>query len=431
MVNQVVQQNRIVIVGSGFGGLNVVKSLKKAANCKITLIDKTNYHLFQPLLYQVATAALSPSDIAMPIREIFRNLPNVETLMGTVMAINKHDKTILLESGEVVPFDNLIIATGARHSYFGKNHWEVFSPGLKTLQDAVNIRERILASFELAERSHDKEGMDKYLRFIIIGGGPTGIEMAGAIAEIAHQSLNKNYRRVDPRKAQIYLLEGGTQLLAGYPASMAMRAKQDLEKMGVTVKLNSLATEITEEGVYLGNEFLVAHNIIWAAGNEASPLLKTLNVPLDKQGRVIVETDLSVPHYPDIFVIGDAACFMDQNGRALPAVAPVAVQQGVYVGKMIGKQVKKETRKPFRYVDRGMMATIGKYKALVMSGPFKCTGFLAWMAWCFIHIYFLIGYRTKFFVFAQWVFYFFWGHRNVRLIFKPLHIKPDDEEFIS
>ncbi len=418
-------QKCVVIVGAGFGGLNAAKVLSKCSAFKVILIDKTNHHLFQPLLYQVATAALSPGDIAMPIREIFRDLPNVTTIMGTVKAINKDTKTIVMENDQIIAFDFLIVSAGNRHSYFGKGAWEAFAPGLKTLQDAVNIREKILTSFELAERTTDKVLQEKLIRFVIIGGGPTGIEMAGAIAEIAHQSLKKNFRHLDPSKTKIILIEGGNQLLAGYPLHFSKRAQHDLEKMGVSVMLNSRVTDITDEGVYLGEAFISSSNIIWAAGNEASPLLKTLNMPLDKQGRVLVESTLCLKDSPDIFIIGDAAHLLDKKGHPLPAVAPVAVQQGNYVGKLIAKNKPINQRKPFQYVDRGMMATIGKYKALVLSGPFRCAGFLAWIAWSFIHIYFLIGYRTKLFVFSQWVFYFFHGQRNIRLIFKPL--KPKSE----
>lgn len=425
MIDKVSQKKHVVIIGGGFGGLNAAKVLSKNSKLNITLIDQTNHHLFQPLLYQVATAALSPSDIAMPIREIFRDLSNVTTLMGVVVSINKKEKFVLLENNQKIQFDALIVSVGTRHSYFGKDDWENFAPGLKTLQDAVHIRETILASFELAERSNDKAVQQKYLSFIVIGGGPTGVEMAGAIAEIAHQSLRKNFRKIDPSHAKIYLIEGGQQLLAGYPAHFAKRAQLDLQKMGVTVLLNKKVSDIKFDRVLCADELLTAHNIVWAAGNQASPLLKTLDEQLDKQGRVIVESDLSIKDEPNIFVIGDAACVLNNLSMPLPAVAPVAVQQGKYVGKIISKNIIKEKRKAFKYVDRGMMAVIGKYKALVLSGPLRSAGFIAWLGWSFVHIFFLIGYRTKLFVFSQWAFYFFHGQRNIRLLFKALQTKSE------
>lgn len=408
----------VVIIGVGFAGLNVAKLLASCAKYKVTLIDKTNHHLFQPLLYQVATAALSPADIAIPIREIFRYYPRIETLMGTVIKIDKERKNITLEDGQLIDFDYLIICPGASHSYFGKNQWEPYAPGLKTLEDAVLIREKILSSFELAERTKELPDRQRLMTFVIVGGGPTGIEMAGAIAEIAHQTLKNNFRHIDLNQTKIYLVESGGQLLTGYPSSLTQRGQRDLEQKGVTVMLNKLATDITAEGVWVGQEFIPAANVIWAAGNEASNLLKTLNVPLDRQGRVFVESDLTLKDFNHIFVLGDAAHFKNAQGLVLPAVAPVAVQQGRYVANRLKNDKLKY--KAFTYKDRGMMATIGKYDALVLSGPFTCTGFLAWLAWCFIHIYFLIGYRTKLFVFMQWGFYFFRGARNIRIIFNPL-----------
>lgn len=423
-------EHHVVIIGVGFAGLNAAKELAGCENYKVTLIDKTNHHLFQPLLYQVATAALSPADIAIPIREIFRRNPRIETLMGTVTHIDKHDKTVTLENGQKIFFDTLIVAPGAAHSYFGKNHWQAYAPGLKTLEDAVMIRERILASFELAERTQNKAEQKRLLTFIIVGGGPTGIEMAGAIAEIAHHSLKNNFRHIDLNETKIYLVESGTQLLNGYPFALTQKGQEDLEKKGVTVMLNQLASEITSEGVFISERFIPAGNVIWAAGNEASSLLKTLNVPLDRQGRVLVETDLRIKDFPCIFVVGDAAHYENEAGHPLPAVAPVAVQQGRYVARLLKKehQSAKKNHGPFRYKDRGMMATIGKYDALVLSGPFTCTGFLAWLAWCFVHIFFLIGYRTKLFVFMQWGFYFFKGARNIRLIFNPLKLQTHQKE---
>ncbi len=406
-----------MIIGGGFGGLNAAKVLQKVPNLHVTVIDKTNHHLFQPLLYQVATAALSPGDIAMPIREIFRG-ENIEVLMATVTLIDKDQRTLLLDNMQTLSFDYLIVAPGARHAYFGKDAWETYAPGLKTLSDALHIRERILTSFELAERK-EQSFTEELMSFVVIGGGPTGVEMAGAIAEIAHQSLKKNFKHIDPSHTKIYLVEGGKQLLAPYPEYLAKKAQTALEKMGVTVMLNTRVVDIQNDLVVLNEGTLNARNIIWAAGNQAAPLLQTLQMPLDKQGRVLVKPDLSIPDYPHIFVIGDASACVDPKEKYLPAIAPVATQQGRYVGKTIKKILKGTPHKPFRYWDKGMMAAVGRYDALVLSGPLKGSGFFAWMMWSFVHIYFLIGFRTKFIVFFQWVLYFFKGQRNIRLILKP------------
>lgn len=409
---------QVIIIGGGFGGLNAAKNLLKVPNLHVTIIDKTNHHLFQPLLYQVATAALSPGDIAMPIREIFRG-QNVTVLMGTVVSIDKEKQTVLLENQQSLPYDFLIMAPGAKHAYFGKEQWETYAPGLKTLSDALHIREKVLTSFELAERN-EQAFTEDLMSFVVIGGGPTGVEMAGAIAEIAHQSLKKNFKHIDPTHTKIYLIEGGKQLLNSYPEQLAKQAQKALEKMGVTVLLNSRVTDIQNEEVTLANRTIKARNIIWAAGNQASPLLQSLNVPLDKQGRVYVKNDLSIEGYPHIFVIGDASALLDKNQQWLPAIAPVATQQGRYVGTVIKKLLQNKPIKAFNYWDKGMMAAIGRYDALVLSGPLKGSGFFAWMMWSFVHIYFLIGFRTKFIVFFQWVLYFFLGQRNIRLILKPL-----------
>ncbi|MFJ1269082.1 NAD(P)/FAD-dependent oxidoreductase [Legionella lytica] len=418
---------QVVIIGSGFGGLNAAKTLANQPGISVTLIDKTNHHLFQPLLYQVATAALSPRDIAAPIREIFRKSKNVKTLMATVTAINKSDKQISLEDQQQIPYDYLIVAPGSRHSYFGQNQWEQFAPGLKTLKDALRVREMILTSFELAENATDASLIERLLTFIVIGAGPTGIEMAGAIAEIAHQSLQSNFRSIDPGKTKVYLIEGGSQVLNSYPQKLATYAQHTLEKQRVTVLLNTRVTEITDEGVAFGDQFIPAHNIIWAAGNEASALLKSLDAPCDKSGRVIVQSDLSLSTNPELFVIGDAACFQENN-EPLPAIAPVALQQGEFVGNVIRKQLPVDKRPRFHYKDRGMMANIGRFNALVLSGPLQSSGFFAWLAWCFVHIYFLIGFRTKILVFIDWVFYFFKGQRNVRLIVRPAKNRKKDEK---
>ncbi|MCP5506107.1 MAG: NAD(P)/FAD-dependent oxidoreductase [Chlamydiales bacterium] len=413
---------RVVIIGGGFGGINCAQTLKKA-NLDILLIDKKNHHLFQPLLYQVASAALSPADIATPLREIFATQINTTVLMGTVETIDKKNKEIILVNGDHVPYDYLVIATGARHSYFGNDQWEPLAPGLKTITDALKIRERILISFEKAERMDSIHEAEKYLNFVIIGAGPTGVEMAGAIAEIAHKTMFKNFRRINPEKSKIYLVEGAPRVLPPFPEKLSKRAQMDLEKMGVRVITGEMVTNLTEEGAQVGEDFIAARNIIWAAGNQASPVLKTLDIPLDRQGRAMVEKDLSIPGHPEIFVIGDAACTMGKDGKPLPAIAPTAIQQGRYVGKIIRRQVPKEKRRPFKYFDKGSLATIGKNKAVGYFRGIHFKGILAWLIWGFIHIFYLVSYRSQFAVMLDWVFHYMTGLRGARLIHKNI----DDE----
>ncbi|MEM8727244.1 MAG: NAD(P)/FAD-dependent oxidoreductase [Chlamydiota bacterium] len=413
---------RVVVIGGGFGGINCVQTLKKT-NLDLLLIDKKNHHLFQPLLYQVATAALSPADIAAPLREIFANQTNATVIMGTVESIDKKKRQIALVNGDRISYDYLVVAIGARHSYFGNDRWEPLAPGLKTMTDALKIRERILISFEKAERMENTREAEKYLNFIIIGGGPTGVEMAGAIAEIAHRTMFKNFRRINPEKSKIYLVEGESRILPPFPEKLSARAKKDLETMGVRVITGALVTDITEEGARLGKDFIVARNVIWAAGNQVSPLLKTLDTPLDRQGRAMVEADLSIPEYPEIFVIGDAACTIGKNGKPLPAVAPTAIQQGRYVGRIIRKRVVKEKREPFKYFDKGGIATIGKNKAVGFFRKVRFKGIFAWLIWGFIHVFYLVGYRNQFAVMLDWVLHYVTGLRGARLIHKNI----DDE----
>lgn len=411
---------KVVIIGGGFGGLNAAKALKKA-NVEILLIDKTNHHLFQPLLYQVASAALSPGNIAAPIREVLHKQKNATVIMGDVTAIDPADRTVATSDGAIFSYNFLILAPGAKHSYFGKDGWEEYAPGLKTLVDAIRIREKVLMAFEKAERCDRFSDMGKYLRFVIIGGGPTGVEMAGAVAEIAHKTMFQNFRRIKPEQSKIFLVEATPQILPTYSKSLAERAKKDLEKMGVKVLVNTPVTDITKDGVRMGDKFIETTNIIWAAGNQASPLLATLKTPLDKQGRAIVEPDLSIPGYSDVFVIGDAAHGLDSSGKILPGVAPVAIQQGRYVAKIIKEDIPFGQRKPFVYLDKGSMATIGKAKAVAEIGKMKFTGFFAWLTWCFIHIAYLISFRNKLIVMLQWFFWYVSGTRTVRLIVRSVY----------
>ena len=408
---------KVVILGGGFAGLNAAKNFGNS-KFDVWLIDKTNHHLFQPLLYQVATAALSPGDIAVPIREILSPYENITVLMGEATAIDKEKHQVILRNGDHIGFEHLIVALGARHSYFGNESWEHFAPGLKTLNDALNIRERILISFEKAERCDSISEAKKYLNFVVIGGGPTGVEMAGAIAEIAYETMLKNFRRIDTTKTKIYLVEGSPHILPVYPEKLSEKAKRYLEHFGVQVMLGKRVTNISQDGVTIENEFIPTENIIWAAGNQASPVLKTLNVPLDKQGRVQVDSDLSIPEHPEIFVIGDCGCALDKKGKPLPALAPVAVQQGRYVAQIIRKRLPKSQRPPFSYMDKGTMATIGKTKAIGMFGQLQFSGFIAWLAWCFVHVMYLIGFRNRIVVTIQWLLAYFSSKKGVRLIYR-------------
>ncbi len=409
---------RVIIIGGGFGGLSVAKELGQA-KCEIFLFDKLNHHLFQPLLYEVATAALSPGEIATPLRELLRKQENITVMMGEIVSIDPVKKQVLIANGEKMSYDYLVVAVGSRHSYFGNDAWEKVAPGLKTIGDALKIREQILISFEKAERIDSISQAQKQINFVIIGGGPTGIEMAGAIADITSRTMFKNFRRIKPEKSKIYLIEALPTILPSYPPRLSRRAQKDLEKMGVQVITGKKVTSITEEGVQVGDVFLESKNVIWAAGNQASPLLKTLGVPLDRQGRVIVEKDLSVPGFPEVFVIGDAA-HVERKQGPIPAIATAAIQEGGYVAKLIHSQVPKEKRSPFRYFDKGSMATIGRGKAIVHFWKLQFTGLFAWLIWALIHVFYLIGFRNRFGVMLEWLVIMFTGQRGVRLIHKTI-----------
>lgn len=406
---------RVVVLGGGFGGLNTVKALSKA-KLDLLLIDKANHHLFQPLLYQVATAALSPAEIAYPLREVFSKQKNTTVVMGEVTRIDKEKKQLFLANGDIIGFDSLVIATGARHSYFGNNQWEPFAPGLKTIADALKIRENILISFEKAERMNNPKEASKYLNFVVIGGGPTGVEMAGAIAEIARTTMKNNFRRIQPEKSQIFLVEALPHILPVYSEKLSKSAQKDLESLGVKVITGKKVTDISEKGVQIEELFIESSNVIWAAGNQASPLLQTLNTPLDRQGRVIVEQDLTLPGHPEIFVIGDASHAKEQEGKPLPGTAPVAIQQGKYVAKILKEALPFSKRPAFHYFDKGSMATIGKGKAIAAIRKVEFTGFLAWLGWGFIHIAYLVGFRNRFRVLMEWIVVFISGQRGVRVI---------------
>jgi len=405
----------IVIVGGGFGGISAAKALRKT-NCNITLVDKRNHHLFQPLLYQVATAALSPGDIAVPIRAIFGNDNNVRTVLGEVVSIDKTDNCVHLADDSSIKFDYLILAPGAIYNYFGNERWKSHAPGLKTLKNALSVRERILISLEEADKLDDPLARKKYLTYAVIGAGPTGVEMAGAIAEIAKRNMMRDFRNIKIDETEIFLIEAASNVLNGYPEDLSNKAKSDLEEMGVKVLLNNPVKSIREDGVELENSFIETPNIIWAAGVKASPLLESLHCKLDKMGRAVVEGHLNIPDHDSIFVIGDAAHVKGEDGQPLPALAPVALQQGKYLAKLIQKCESGKSTSSFKYVDKGTMATIGRAKAVADIRGLKFSGFLAWMLWSVIHIFFLIGFRNRFRVFAEWMWHYLTFKRGVRLI---------------
>jgi NADH dehydrogenase len=407
---------KVIIVGGGFGGLTAARHLD-STGLQITLVDKTNYHLFQPLLYQVATAALSPGDIAVPIRALLGGKENTEVIMSEVLSIDK-DKKLIQLNDRSIQFDYLILSPGSSHSYFGKIEWEKYAPGLKTLSDALSIRERILISFEKAEIISDPAERVRFLTFVIVGGGPTGVEMAGAIAEIARKTMLSNFRNIHPEEAKVLLVEAAPRVLTAYSEHLSESAKKALEELGVEVITGKLVTNVNNKGVQLNEEFIETENVIWAAGNEASPLLKSLNVELDKAGRVIVQKDLSIKGHPEIFVIGDAARLSAENSELLPGIAPVAMQQAKYVANLINNRTAPAERKAFHYFDKGIMATIGKAKAVAKIRKMEFSGFIAWFLWSFIHIFFLITFRNRLRVMAEWIWYYFTGRRGVRLITK-------------
>ncbi len=406
---------RVVILGGGFGGLNAAKALKNA-NIDIILVDKTNHHLFQPLLYQVATAALSPGDIARPIRSILKEQKNTQVILDEVTAIDKEAQKVILKNEGNLSFDYLIIAIGARHSYFGHDEWEDNAPGLKTISDALKIREKVLLSFEKAEITESEKEREKYLTFVIIGGGPTGVEMAGAVAEIARKTMTKDFRNIDPSQAKIILIEGAPRLLSAYPEDLTEYTKKSLEKMGVKVMVSTRVTDIGPDVVNIDSEIIKTTNIIWAAGNKASPVLSSLGSEQDRVGRVMVGADLTIPNFSNIFVIGDAANVIGNDNHPLPGLAPVAMQEGKYVAKIISLNIAKNMREPFEYFDKGTMATIGKARAVAQIGKLKFKGFIAWLLWIFIHIMLLIGFRNKIIVMMEWLWFYISNQRPARLI---------------
>lgn len=424
---------RVVIVGAGFGGLNAARELAKAP-VQITVIDRKNHHTFQPLLYQVATAGLSPGEIAGPIRSILRGEKNVEVLMAEVTGFDL-ERQMVVTSDLEVPYDYLVVAAGAGHSYFGHDDWEPLAPGLKTIEDALEIRRRVLLAFELAERQAAAGRPAMRLNFVVVGGGPTGVELAGTLAEIARHALAHEFRSIDPASTHIVLLEGGPRVLPAYSEDLSRSAQEQLQHLGVEVRTSTMVNQIEPGAVHFGNTTLPATVVLWAAGVAASPLGKKLGAPVDRAGRVVVQPDLSIPNHPEVFVIGDLAEVRDEHGNLVPGVAPAAIQQGTYVAQTIAREVEagdaqraksggplsrkdghSAMRPPFRYWDKGSLATIGRAAAVAQFGKIHISGFVAWLSWLFIHILFLIGFRNRLLVFIQWAWSYVTYERGARLI---------------
>jgi NADH dehydrogenase len=417
--------HHVVIVGAGFGGLAVCQGLAgtvPAPGLRITVVDQRNHHLFQPLLYQVGTAVLATSEIAWPIRHLLRRRKEVTTLLAVVNGIDIDGRRVLFEDGASVPFDSLVLATGARHAYFGHDEWEPYAPGLKTLEDATSIRRRILLSLERAEREPDPERRAALLTFVIVGGGPTGVELAGAIAELAHQNLREDYRLIDTRKARVLLIEAGPRILSSFTPDLSAYAQRALERLGVEVQLGSAVTDCNDHAVTYGGQVVAVDVILWAAGVRASPAAAWLGMPADSAGRMKVEADLSAPGHPEIFVIGDTATINAWRGNPVPGIAPAAKQQGLYVAKTIKGRLKGDRRvRPFRYLHSGNLATIGKRSAVIDFGWIKIRGWLAWWIWGLAHIYFLIGLRNRLAVALSWLWIYATGNRSACLITQVDH----------
>lgn len=406
---------KVVIIGGGFGGLWAAKALANKP-VDVMLIDRKNHHVFQPLLYQVATAVLSPGEIASPIRRILHNAKNIEVILGEVVDVDQEGNLVRLDDGAEVPFDYLIVAAGARHAYFGRDEWETWAPGLKTLEDAVEIRRRVLLAFEIAERKAAISGIQDQLTFAVVGAGPTGVELAGAIAGIARQALAKDFKAIDTTKARVVLFEGSDRVLGTFASDLSDSAKEQLEGLGVEVRLNSFVTEIEPGRLKVGKEWFECDVVLWASGVAASPLGVRLGAEVDRAGRVKVAPDLSLPGNPNIFVVGDMAHITQTNGELVPGVSPAAMQMGTAAAKSIINDLKGRERKAFEYVDKGSMATIGRKRAIAQVFGMKFKGFLAWLMWLFLHVVFLIGFRNRLFVLMGWFWAYLTRERSARLI---------------
>jgi len=408
------KKTRVVVVGGGFGGLEAARNLAKLP-VQVTVIDRKNHHTFQPLLYQVATAGISPGEIAAPIRWILRGRDNVEVLLGEVVDFDLESRVVRLSDLEI-PYDYLVVAAGAGHSYFGNDSWEGLAPGLKTVEDALEIRRRVLLAFELAEKDTIANQAEPELNFVIVGAGPTGVELAGTLAEIARQVLRNEFKAIDPKRTRIVLLEGGPRVLPTYAPDLSRSAVRQLHKLGVEVRVSAMVTHIEPGVVWVGEERIPAAVILWAAGVAASSLGKQLDAPLDRAGRVLVNRDLSIPNHPEVFVIGDLASLKDEKGNLLPGVAPVALQEGRAVSKNIARDLENTARKNFHYVDKGSLATIGRASAVAQIRGLHISGYFAWLAWLFVHVFFLIGFRNRLIVLIQWAWSYITYERGARLI---------------
>jgi NADH dehydrogenase len=408
------RQPRVVIVGAGFGGLTAAQRIARLP-VQVIVVDKKNHHTFQPLLYQVATAGLSPGEIAAPIRSILRARNNVEVLLEEVLDFDLNENKVVTRE-QALDYDFLIVASGAAHAYFGHEEWEPSAPGLKTIEDALEIRRRVLLAFELAERQAAEGQKVIPLQFVVVGGGPTGVELAGTLAEIAHHAMNHEFRNIDPRQSRILLIEGGPRVLPAYSEALSRKAEDQLRHLGVDVRTSSMVTGVDPGAVWIGHEKILSPVVLWAAGVAASPLGQKLGVPIDRAGRVFVRPDLSIPGHPNVFVIGDLAALKDENGKLLPGVAPVAIQQGGWVAQTIARDLENQPRRDFRYHDKGSLATIGRAAAVAQIGKFELSGYFAWLAWLFIHILFLIGFRNRLLVMIQWAWSYLTYERGARLI---------------
>ena len=407
----------MVVVGGGFGGLYAARALA-GRPVRVTLLDRRNHHLFQPLLYQVATAALNPSDIATPLRSVLRHAKNITVLLAEVERVDLPARRLVLDRGEI-GYDALILAAGAGHSYFGHEDWEVLAPSLKSLEDALEIRRRVLLAYESAEREPDGAEQQALLTFVVVGGGPTGVELAGALAEISRQTIARDFRLIDPTRARIVLLEGGERVLASFPETLSRRAQDSLQRIGVEVRTRAIVTGVTADAVWLGGEQIRARTVLWAAGVAAAPLARTLGVTLDRSGRVPVEPDLSIPGHPDAFAIGDMSLYRTREGTVLPGLAPVAMQQGTHAADNALRRLDGRPTREFHYRDRGTMATIGRAAAVAVVGGVQLSGLPAWLAWLVVHIMFLIGFRNRFLVLFEWAWAYLSWQRGARLITGP------------
>lgn len=426
-------QHRVVIIGGGFGGLHAATSLRNAP-VRVTLVDRRNFHLFQPLLYQVATGALSPANIAAPLRDILKKQKNTEVLLAEAVDFDAANQRVILSDGEL-HYDTLILAVGVRHHYFGNNQWEEAAPGLKTIEDATEIRRRVLLAFEAAERESDSDERRKWLTFVVVGGGPTGVELAGALGEIAHHTLKHNFRHIDPSRAQVILVEGMDRVLPTYPPELSASAAKSLQKLGVSVRTSTIVTDIQTDSVTIRSggeaEDILAHTMLWGAGVQGSPIGRKLaqvsGAELDRVGRIVVQSDLTLPGHPEILVIGDLANYPHQTGKPLPGVAQVAMQQGDYAARLIRARMEEKTLAPFHYRDYGNMATIGRASAVADLGRFRFDGWIGWMMWLFIHLLYIVQFQSRVLVLIQWGWNYFTRNRAARLITGE-HILPQKQK---